>query len=254
MSPKVKRRSGIVSTGAAAASHDVQSRLFSEQHFRWRGREITRLEAFSDVVFGFAITLLVVSLEVPHSYAELLTDIRGFLPFGICFALLVMIWHSHYRFSRRYALEDSYSVFLNVLLLFVVLFYVYPLKFLFSLLLGGLTGSASLHDVGLNEAAVLMQIYGIGFACVFGLFALLYAHAYRLREALELTPLEQHVTRVSLQANIIMMSVGLLSCTLAFWNPGWAGWSYFVITPLRWIHSAIAGKRSKLLALRVDSD
>ena len=33
-------------------------------------REITRLEGSSDAVFGFALTLLVVSLEVPRTYAE----------------------------------------------------------------------------------------------------------------------------------------------------------------------------------------
>jgi hypothetical protein len=36
-----------------------------EYGFRWRGRDVTRIEALSDAVFGFAITLLVVSLEVP---------------------------------------------------------------------------------------------------------------------------------------------------------------------------------------------
>jgi hypothetical protein len=30
--------------------------------FRLRGREVTRLESFSDAVFAFAVTLLVVSL------------------------------------------------------------------------------------------------------------------------------------------------------------------------------------------------
>lgn len=108
--------------------------MVPEEYFRWRAGEITRLEAFCDVIFGFAVTLLVVSLEVPHSYAELMADMRGFLPFAACFAQLVMIWRTHYRFSRRYGLEDSYTVFLNVVLLFLVLFYVYPLKFVFTLL------------------------------------------------------------------------------------------------------------------------
>src|SRR5258707_9855616 len=51
-----------------------------EKYFHWRAGEITRLEAFCDVVFGFAITLLVVSLEVPRSFEELLNVMRGFLP------------------------------------------------------------------------------------------------------------------------------------------------------------------------------
>ncbi len=33
-------------------------------------------------VFAFAVTLLVVSLEVPHTFSELLTTMRGFLAFG----------------------------------------------------------------------------------------------------------------------------------------------------------------------------
>ena len=49
--------------------------------------EITRLEAFCDVVSGFALTLLVVSLEVPRNYAELTAAIRGFVPFAACFYL-----------------------------------------------------------------------------------------------------------------------------------------------------------------------
>ena len=36
-----------------------------------RGREVSRIEGFSDAVFGFALTLLVVSLEVPESFADL---------------------------------------------------------------------------------------------------------------------------------------------------------------------------------------
>ena len=96
-----------------------------------RRHDISRLEAFSDAAFAFALTLLVVSLNVPRSYDELMTLVRGFPSFACCFALLVWIWHEHNMFFRRYGLQDSWTVFLNGLLLFVVLFYVYPLKFMF---------------------------------------------------------------------------------------------------------------------------
>jgi uncharacterized membrane protein len=75
--------------------------LHVEPDFRPRAREITRLEGFSDAVFAFALTLLVVSLEVPETYAELMHAMRGFLSFGICFALLANVWHNHCRFFRR---------------------------------------------------------------------------------------------------------------------------------------------------------
>src|SRR5215813_12913085 len=108
-----------------------------EKDFRWRGGEITRLEGFSDAVFAFAVTLLVVSLEVPRAFHELIETMRGFPAFGVCFALLAQTWYNHCRFFRRYGLQDAWSVFLNCALLFFVLFYVYPLKFLFSTLFTG---------------------------------------------------------------------------------------------------------------------
>src|SRR5215470_1106426 len=103
--------------------------------FRLRGDEVMRIEAFSDAVFAFAVTLLIVSLEVPKSFAELMQTIRGFFAFGISFLFLMLIWFEHNVFFRRYALDDIRTIFLNSCLLFIVLFYVYPLKFLASLVL-----------------------------------------------------------------------------------------------------------------------
>lgn len=222
--------------------------LLPELYFRWRGGEITRLEAFCDVVFGFALTLLVVSLEVPHTYAEMMAAMRGFLPFAICFAQLVMIWLAHYRFSRRFGLEDPYTVFLNIALLFLVLFYVYPLKFVFALVFSQLTGSDFARGVGWYEAAVLMRIYAVGFTAVFSLFGLMYAHAYKLRHELELNPVETLLTRVEIQGSVIMVIVGAVSFALSYKNPAWAGWWYFALGPALAIHGMIFGKRIRALA------
>ena len=68
--------------------------------FLVRSKEISRVEGLSDAVFGFAITLLVVSLEVPKSFHDLMTAMRGFLTFAVCFTLLFQVWWRHYRFFR----------------------------------------------------------------------------------------------------------------------------------------------------------
>ena len=110
-------------------------------------REVSRVEGFSDAVFAFAITLLVVSLEVPRSFNELMHTMRGFPAFAVCFALLFQVWWRHYKFFRAYDLEDSYVIVLTGCLLFVVMFYVYPLKFLWSLPFAGLEGRRITDEV-----------------------------------------------------------------------------------------------------------
>lgn len=236
----------------APLSHAMPSEhragLLPDFYFRWRAGEITRLEAFCDVVFGFALTLLVVSLEVPHSYSELMAAMRGFAPFAVCFAVLVMIWRAHYGFSRRYGLEDPYTVFLNMMLLFLVLFYVYPLKFVFTLLFAELTGGEMGRGMGLAEWSSLMRIYSAGFTAVFTVFALMYVHAYRLRSRLELNEVEILQTRVEIQQNGIMAVAGAISFGLAYIHPSLAGWWFFVLSPVLTIHGIVYGKRVRKLA------
>lgn len=240
------------STEPVAAHREIPTehrrRLLPEVYFRWRAGEITRLEAFCDVVFGFALTLLVVALEVPRNYEELLAAIRGFVPFAACFAQFILIWRAHYRFSRRYGLEDPYTVLLNVLLLFLVLFYVYPLKFVFTLIFQQLTGTMLAGAIGMHEASALMRIYAAGFISVFVLFALMYAHAFKLRRELGLNEVEILETRVAVQESLIMAGVGAVSFVLAFRGPSWAGWSYFLLAPVLTIHGRVYGRRVRHMA------
>ncbi|HMW37714.1 MAG TPA: TMEM175 family protein, partial [bacterium] len=111
-----------------------------DPHFRWRGHEVTRVEAFSDAVFAFAMTLLVVSLEVPKNLSQLLETMRGFPAFATCFTILVMLWYWHYKFFRRFGLQDRFTIVWNAALLFVVLFFVYPLKFVMTLVVNMMMG------------------------------------------------------------------------------------------------------------------
>lgn len=210
--------------------------------FAWRGEEITRLEGLSDTVFGFAVTLLIVSLEVPKTFSQLQETMHGFGAFAICFVLLMLIWYQQYVYFRRYGLQDTVTIALNSALLFVVLFYIYPLKFLFSLLVDAWTG-ASL-EVHLPDGTVravieqfqlpaLMIIYSAGYLAISLVFVLLFLHAYHKRAQLRLTALELFDTRWSIYNSLIGGVVGLLSILLAWLGgekfAGVAGWIYPVL-------------------------
>jgi hypothetical protein len=105
----------------------------------------------------------------------------------------------------------------------------------------------SLKGIGWHDKSVLMRIYGLGFAAVFALFALMYFHAYKLREKLDLNPVESLVTRVAIQENLALTMFGAVSFLIAFKQPGLAGMLYMGIAIFFSIHSSIMGKRVRLL-------
>src|SRR4029079_10892928 len=122
-----------------------------------------------------ALALLVVSLEVPKTMEALVELARGFVPFALMFAMVCFVWWEHNKFFRRYGLQDAWTAFLNALLLFVVLFYVYPLKFLTTWLLGGifhLEGRPVIDQAA--QVRTLMLLYSSGVVLIFGTLALLY--------------------------------------------------------------------------------
>jgi uncharacterized membrane protein len=225
-------------------NHLISNKKSGEPGFHWRGAEVTRLEGFTDAVFAFAVTLLVVSLEVPKTFPELLVAMRGFFAFGVCFALLANLWYQHYRFFRRYALENPWVVFLNCVLLFFVLFYVYPLKFVFTTMFEG-------SEISVGEARALFTIWSLGYAAVFAVFTLLYLYAWRIRAQLQLTQLEALRTQLSLFDGFAMVITALLSTVLARTMPdryvGVAGYIYFLVPLYFTIVHSIASRRERAL-------
>jgi uncharacterized membrane protein len=139
-----------------------------------------RLEGFSDAVFGFAVTLLVVSLEVPSTFDDLIAALRGVPVFAITFAILLSVWQEHHRFFRKFGASDGTTIWLNGALLFTVMVYIYPLKFLFALLAGPkgyLSGRQQM--IHHNQIVPAMVLYGVGFMAMFALLGALYATAWR---------------------------------------------------------------------------
>jgi len=212
--------------------------------FRVRGHSPSRLEAFSDAVFGFSATLLVVSLEVPRTFSELASNLRGFGAFGLSFLALVFIWSAHNGFFRRYGLHDSWTTVLNMVLLFVVLFFVYPLKFLSISFVEQVFGvRQEVLDPGLSkftsEAQVeaLFVIYGLAFAAVFLCLALFYRRALAKREDLGLSTAEIYDAKSIFWHYMLMVLMALVSVSLALIGVGdelggVAGWVYGLLGPV----------------------
>ena len=201
-----------------------------------RRHEVTRLEGFSDAVFGFALTLLVVSLETPLNLKDLRDQMTGFVPFALTFAMVCWIWYEHNIFFRRYGLQDAWTVFLNAVLLFVVLFYVYPLRFLTMALVGALGLMAEgTYPKFEGNSALLMLLYSAGVLVIFTVFLLLYWHAWRQRQRMELTPLEEVQLKYRARSHSISAGIAVVSLLMLAVAPNlamFAGMVYALMGPL----------------------
>jgi uncharacterized membrane protein len=227
--------------------------------FRMRGMATTRIETFTDAAFALALSLLVLTADVPTSYAELLEALRGIPSFVLSATLLMMFWSGHHTFSRRYGLEDGPTIVLSCLLVFTVLVYVYPLRFMLEAMLvwfGWILGLwTEPPSIGLEASQVnsLFVIYGAGFLAMCGTIILLNVRAWRLRDELALDPLERFDTRSEIQAWSLVASAGVVSSLLALVLPrssvGLPGWAYSLLAlVMPWFSTRVARRRRSLVA------
>jgi uncharacterized membrane protein len=167
----------------------------SRAQFRWRGDGVSRIEGLSDAVFGFAITLVAISLEVPRTAAELLHNAAGLVPFLASFLVLFFVWRAQFEFFRRYGLEDEATIWLTGMLLVFVLSLIYPLKFLLNVFADAVVaGDVPKDRLRLEQLPGVLALYAVGLTGIAVAFALLYRHAYRLRDGLGLSELETFET------------------------------------------------------------
>jgi uncharacterized membrane protein len=220
--------------------------------FKHRSTEILRIEALSDAVFAFSVSLLVASLEVPQTFHELQTILQGAIPFFATVAILFLFWYQQYIFFRHYALNDLPTIVLNLIYLAVILFYVYPLKFLFSLLLGAWTGMNLFPKAAEHGQAVILAkdfptliiLFSIGYAVIWLLLYLMHARALRKATQLQLTPYETGFTIMEKRGALWNSLVGIIAFMLAAMGfVSLAGIIYLFIPLLLWLNRYLFIKR-----------
>jgi uncharacterized membrane protein len=116
----------------------------------------SRVEAFSDGVFAFAITLLVVTIAQPTDYRRLAHDLAQRWPslaaYVVSFAVIGIMWLNHHSVFGHFGRVDRGLVYLNLLLLMTVAFLPFPT---------GVLGQALARGHGERTAAV---VYGVTMA------------------------------------------------------------------------------------------
>jgi uncharacterized membrane protein len=78
-----------------------------------------RLEAFSDLVFGFSLSLLATRLEVPTTPADIL-DRPKVIAIAVTFAVICLMWLQHYRIFRHHFVARPFEVATNFVFLFAL--------------------------------------------------------------------------------------------------------------------------------------
>lgn len=160
--------------------------------FLERGEKVTRLEAFVDAAFAFAVTVLVLKvfqgmegpvrilnpgalgpdarrspIPAPDSvqvvrdapeFSSLMESLSGVPGFIASFMMIAMFWWAHQTWSRRYGLDDGRSIFLSLTLVALVGVFVFPLHFMFQCAFGWFSTLVLPQDMHLPFAVRLESV------------------------------------------------------------------------------------------------
>lgn len=213
-----------------------------DPRIRYRGASASRMDNLTDAVFGIAITLSIFNLANPNSFSDLLDFTKTLPAFLISISFILLIWSEHLNFSEIYTLNDSVLTFLNTAFIALVIFYVYPLRFL-TLFLTDMLFGMDLHvNITGDQVPMLMVYYGLlAFALYFVLYWF-YQRAHRLKSSLDLNAFEVFHARSQKQRLFIMFTVPVVSIAVTLlisrYSTVWAsvagGMTYWLYMPAIW--------------------
>ena len=195
-----------------------------------------RMEGFSDGVFGFAITLLVLDIAVRPPGTPLQQFLHAwpsYLAYVISFLTIGGAWLAHTALTDRLARVDSLFLRLNLLVLLVVVFLPFPT---------GLVADA-LHDS--SGERVYVTVYGLTLLAIRVLGSALDAYA---RHEHLYSPKEEGEELHSTQRKFLPVVIGYVLAILiglAFPVPAVAlyfGVAVYLVVPFREAAQALFGR------------
>lgn len=196
----------------------------------------SRVAALSDGIFAFASTLMVVDIGTTVDIQHIDAQLPLFISFGVAFFVMMMLWKVHYNFFQRTKYVDNWIIAANTLLLFTILFYLFPLK----TLINSITQQIGMTVDALSQLFVL---YGIGFVLVFASYSFLYWRAFHKdtdnKRSLELKFYHKHF--------LIFVVIGIVSVILSLFKVGmqfgFPGFVYALLGPLCYFNGAFFRKK-----------
>lgn len=173
--------------------------------------EITkRADNFTDAAFAFAVSLMVVGAGGSAADSSTLESAVAAIPsFAIGFAIISLFWFSHLQWRVLRGSGDWRSLLLTLLLVFMVLVYIVPLRSMAVSFAAFLSGQGGAYRGSLGQ---LFTIYGMGFTAMSLITVLLFRDALR-NEAL--TPEKRREAAGQSWIWVILAATGALSTVLA---------------------------------------
>jgi uncharacterized membrane protein len=182
-----------------------------------RGRDLSRILAFTDGVFAIAITLLVLQIEVPADLSSasavrdgLLDQLPDLIAYAISFVVIGRFWVSNHRFMRTVREFDAGLMWL--LLLFLGIMVLVPFT------------SETIGQYG--EYPVATILYTANMVVLSFAGGLMMRHVSRRGLA---RPEYEWDVELSYRSSVFTTAVFTLSLPLAFVIGPWTPMSWFVL-------------------------
>ena len=182
----------------------------------------SRLDNFTDAAFAFAVSLMVIGgAGAPETFDVLIRSLGDIPAFLFGFSVMAMFWLGHVRWRRLRGDGDLLSTVLTLILIFLTLIYVQPLRAMASATGLFFTGQGKMFGGSLPG---LFAVYGTGFVAMSATMAALYWESLR---STEMTRAERAEAAGERGIWVILTLTGLASILMSMTRYGvWAAMLY----------------------------